>query len=164
MNYFDFTILGVMVVFGAIGAWRGLVREFLSLVTWGVAVVVVWQYTDNVASLFEGRIRDEIVRRVLAFTVLFGAVILAGTLISLVVTFFRLQQTSFHAVNALLGGLFGAVRGAFIVVIVFLIAGITSFPQSDWWRGSVLSSYFEDAAVYASRYIPQDIARQIHYD
>src|SRR3989344_8279484 len=34
MNYFDFTLLGVLLVFIAIGAWRGFVREILSLMTW----------------------------------------------------------------------------------------------------------------------------------
>ena len=54
MNYFDFIILAVLFVFVAIGAWRGFVREILSLVTWVIAIAVGWLFAGDIAGLSKG--------------------------------------------------------------------------------------------------------------
>jgi len=163
MNYFDFTLLGVLLVFIAIGAWRGFVREILSLMTWAAAIIVGWLFADDLAGLFEGLFDDEVVRRVLAFVLVFAVVFLSGMLINLLVNRFLLQKKAFRTTNVVFGGLFGAVRGGLVVTLVFLLAGVTSFPQRDWWREALLSPYFERTALFASQYIPRDIARHIRY-
>lgn len=163
MNYFDFILLGILLVFVVIGGWRGFVREVLSLVTWVAAIVVGWLFADDMAGLYDALIQDDVVRRMLGFVTLFAAVFLVGMLVSFAVNRYLLQKKSFRLGNTVLGGVFGAVRGAVIVVLVFLLAGLTTFPQRDWWREASLSPYFERAAVYASRYIPRDIARHIRY-
>lgn len=163
MNYFDLAVLGILLVFIAIGAWRGFVREILSLVTWAAAIIVGWLFAGDLAGLFEGLFDDETARHVLAFVSLFAVVFLSGMLINLLVNRFLLQKKSFRLGNTVLGGLFGAVRGGLVVTLVFLLAGVTSFPQRDWWREALLSPYFERTALFASQYIPRDIARHIRY-
>ncbi len=163
MNYFDIAILAVLLVFTGIGAWRGFVREILSLVTWGVSIVVGWLFANDVARLFEGLLDDEVVRRVLGFVVVFAAVFLTGMLINFLVNRYLLKKKGFRFANVVFGGLFGAVRGVVVVALVFMLAGLTSFPQRDWWRAAALSPYFERAALYVSHYIPRDIARHIRY-
>lgn len=163
MNYFDFILLGILFVFIAIGAWRGFVREILSLLTWSAAIIVGWLFADDLAGLFEGLFDDAVVRRVLAFVLLFAAVFLAGMLINLLVHRFWLRKKAFRLANVVFGGLFGALRGGLVVTLVFLLAGVTSFPQRDWWRGALLSPYFERTALFASQYIPRDIAKHIRY-
>lgn len=163
MNTFDLAVLAVLLGFTAIGAWRGFVREILSLLTWGAAVVVGWLFADEAARLFEGLIDDEVARRVVAFAALFAAVFAVGLLINFLVNRFWLKNRPARLVNFLAGGLFGALRGAVVVALVFLLAGLTSFPQRDWWRQALLAPYFERAALYVSGYIPRDIARHIRY-
>lgn len=163
MNYFDVAILGILLVFAAIGAWRGFVREILSLVTWVTAIALGWFFAADVARLFEGLIEDDSIRQVGGFVLLFAAVFAAGMLVSLLVNRFLLGKKAFRLGNAIFGGLFGAARGAVIVAIVFLLAGLTSFPQRDWWREAWCAPYFEHAALYVSHYIPRDIARHIRY-
>ncbi len=163
MNYFDFTLLGMLLFFTAIGAWRGFVREILSLVTWSVAIIVGWLFAGDLVGLFEGLFDDEVVRRVLAFVLLFAVVFLSGMLINLLVNRLLLQKKAFRLTNTVFGGLFGALRGGLVVTLVFLLAGVTSFPQRDWWRAALLAPYFERAAIYVSHYIPRDIARHIRY-
>src|SRR5581483_7627444 len=57
----------------------------------------------------------------------------------------------------------GVLRGGIIILIVFLVAGITSLPQRPWWRESLLAPYFQKVAVVVSAYIPRDIARHIRF-
>ena len=163
MNTFDFILLGILLVFVFIGGWRGFVREILSLVTWAAAILVGWLFADDVAGLYDALVQDDVVRRVLGFVTLFAVVFLLGMLVSFLANRYLLQKKSFRLGNTVLGGLFGAVRGGLVVTLVFLLAGVTSFPQRDWWREAVLSPYFERTALFASQYIPRDIARHIRY-
>jgi membrane protein required for colicin V production len=73
------------------------------------------------------------------------------------------NKRGFRMTNNALGGLVGAARGILIVVVVFLAAGMTSFPQRAWWHESSLSPYFESVAVHVAQYLPRDIARHIRY-
>lgn len=163
MNYFDIAILIVLLVFAGIGAWRGFVREILSLATWGASIVVGWLFANDVARLYEGLFDDEVVRRVLGFVVLFAAVFLTGMLITFLVNRYLLKKKQFRFANAAFGGLIGAIRGVVVVALVFMLAGLTSFPQRDWWREAALAPYFERVALFAAGYIPRDIARHIRY-
>lgn len=163
MNYFDFILLGILLVFVLIGGWRGFVREILSLVTWAAAILIGWLFADDVAGLYDTLVQDDVVRRVLGFVTLFVIVFLFGMLASFLANRYLLQKKSFRLGNTVLGGLFGALRGALVVTLVFLLAGVTSFPQRDWWREALLSPYFERTALFASQYIPRDIARHIRY-
>ena len=163
MNTFDFILLGILLVFMFIGGWRRFVREILSLVTWAAAILVGWLFADDVAGLYDALVQDDVVRRVLGFVTLFAVVFLLGMLVSFLANRYLLQKKSFRLGNTVLGGLFGAVRGGLVVTLVFLLAGVTSFPQRDWWREAVLSPYFERTALFASQYIPRDIARHIRY-
>ncbi len=163
MNTFDLAVLAVLLVFTAIGAWRGFVREVLSLLTWGAAIVIGWLFADDAARLFEKLVDDDVVRRVVAFAALFAVVFAVGMLVNFLVNRFWLKKKPARLANLLAGGLFGALRGAVVVALVFLLAGLTSFPQRDWWRQALLAPYFERAALYVSSYIPRDIARHIRY-
>lgn len=163
MNTFDLSVLAVLLVFTAIGAWRGFVREILSLLTWAAAIVVAWLFADEAARLFEGLVDEDVTRRVTAFAALFAAVFAVGMLVNFVVNRFLLKKKPARLFNLLAGGLFGALRGAVVVALVFLLAGLTSFPQRDWWRQALVTPYFERAALSISGYIPRDIARHIRY-
>jgi membrane protein required for colicin V production len=163
MNAFDIVLLAVLLVFTGIGAWRGFAREILSLLTWGAAIVVGWLFAHDVARLYEGLLDDPVVRRVLGFVVLFAVVFLIGMLINFLVNRYLIRKKEFRFANLALGGLVGAVRGAVVITLVFMLAGLTSFPRSGWWREAVLTPYFERVALFAAGYIPRDIARHIRY-
>lgn len=163
MNNFDLIILGLLLVFAGIGAWRGFIREFISAVTWVLACVLAWLFAAQFAALFKNMVSEPELRQVLAFALIFVTVFILGLVVSwLIHKYFPLKR-GFRLVNTTLGGLIGALRGAVIVIVVFLAAGLTSFPQRAWWRESMFTPYFERAAVYVSSYIPRDIARHIRY-
>ncbi|MBI3545766.1 MAG: CvpA family protein [Gammaproteobacteria bacterium] len=124
---------------------------------------MAWLFAGQFADLFKNMVSEPELRQVLAFVLIFVAVFIGGLIVSwLIHKYFPLKR-GFRIVNTVLGGLIGAVRGAIIVIVVFLAAGLTAFPQRDWWRQSSFTPYFERAAVYVSSYIPRDIARHIRY-
>lgn len=163
MNSFDLLILGILAIFAAIGAWRGLMREAIGLLTWVVAGVLAWFYAAPVSRLFAGFMEDAALRQLSAFVLIFVLVFVLGLVASwLIHKYFPLKR-GFRLANNVLGGLVGAARGAVIVIAVFLVAGLTPIPERAWWRDSAFTPFFERAAVYVASYIPRDIARHLRY-
>lgn len=163
MNGFDLIILAVVGVFALIGAWRGLLREVISMLTWVLAVVLAWFYAAPVAQIFRGFVQDAALRQLYAFVLIFAMVFVLGFVASWLVHKYFPPKRGLRTANIALGFFVGTARGAVIVVALFLVAGLTSVPQRPWWRDSAFTPYFERAAVYVAGYMPRDIARHLRY-
>ena len=163
MNALDIAILVVLLISTFLGAWRGLVREVISALTWVLSFVLAWFFSNKISHFFT-KISDEpMLRQLLAFALIFVVVFALGMVASWLIHKYIPPKRSLRIANKTLGGLIGAARGAAIVIAIFLVAGLTSFPQRPWWRDSSFSPYFERAAVYVAGYIPRDIARHVRY-
>ena len=163
MNKFDLIILAVMLVFTVIGAWRGLVREIITVLTWVLSCLLAWLFASRFSVIFKGMVDDPALRQLLAFALIFIVVFVLGIVASWFIHTHLPGKRSFRNAHIALGGVVGAARGAAIVIAVFLVAGLTSFPQRPWWREASFAPYFERAAVYVAGYMPRDIARHIRY-
>ncbi|HEY5683165.1 MAG TPA: CvpA family protein [Sulfuricaulis sp.] len=163
MTGFDLLIFVTLVIFVTFGAWRGLLREVVSMLTWVLAGVLAWIYAAAVSQFFSEMIMDSTLRQIFAFVLIFILVFMLGLITSWLLHKSLPRRRVFRLANTALGGVMGAARGGALVVAVFLVAGLTSFPQRDWWRESTLTPVFERAAVYVAGYIPRDIARHIRY-
>jgi membrane protein required for colicin V production len=163
MNNFDLIILAVMLLFTAIGAWRGMVREVITALTWVLSCLLAWLFAGRLSAIFKGMVDDPALRQLLAFVLIFIAVFVLGMVASWFIHKHLPGKRGFRIANNVLGGLIGAARGGVIVIAVFLVAGLTSFPQRPWWREASFTPYFERAAVTVAGYMPHDIARHIRY-
>jgi membrane protein required for colicin V production len=163
MNKFDLIILVVMLVFTAIGAWRGLVREIITVLTWVLSCLLAWLFAGRLSVVFKGMVEDPALRQLLAFVLIFIVVFVLGIVASWFIHKHLPGKRSFRNANIALGGVIGAARGGAIVIAVFLVAGLTSFPQRPWWREASFAPYFERAAVYVASYMPRDVARHVRY-
>jgi len=162
MNGFDLAIIVVILLFAAIGVLRGLVREVFSLLAWAAAGAVSWLFAKDVADWFINSIQDPILRRLVAFVVLFGTVFILTAIAAFFVRrlFFEGRlKTPDHV----LGGLFGAARGVAVIVIIFLLAALSSFPREPWWHESYLAGYFQSLALWVLNFFPPDIAHYFSY-
>jgi membrane protein required for colicin V production len=163
MNSFDYLMLIVLTAFVITGAIRGFVLELLSLVLWPASAFIAWLFADEAAGLFKTLISDVQLRTVAGFAVVFVVVFIIGTIFVYFIHRALPLRGMFRKPNAVLGGLVGFVRGGIIIVIAFLVAGITALPQRPWWRDSLLAPQFQKVAIAASAYMPRDIARHIRY-
>ena len=147
MNNFDLIILAVMLLFTAIGAWRGLVREVISALTWVLSGLLAWFFAGKLSAIFKGMVDDPALRQLLAFVLIFIVVFVLGIVASWFIHKHLPGKRGFRIANRALGGLVGAARGGVIVIAVFLVAGLTSFPQRSWWREASFAPYFERACL-----------------
>ena len=136
MSWIDIVILATMAWFTYAAFHAGMIREVITIFGAIFAVALAGLFYQELAEDVRVAIDDEEATRIIAFAMIFGAVILASQLAALF-----LKQ----AASLLLLGLFDSLGGAFIgflkgfiFVEVALILGVTF--ESLGFRGAIESS------------------------
>lgn len=161
MNGLDAAVLAVVLAFIAMGVFRGFLGELLSMFVWIFAVLLAWMYSERVAPYFK-QLDEEVVRQGLAFVVVFVAVFLLFTVVTLVLRKMFLRSVV-DSVDRTLGGVVGLARGLLIVVVVLFLSGLTPFPHSDSWRESALMPYLSPLVVKLQARLPEAVASQFRF-
>ena len=127
-------VLAIVILLSAVmGLARGLVKEVLSLVIWGAALVAALYLGDAVGARFSAEMGGAL-RGVLGFAAVFVAVLIAGAIVQWL--FARLiQTTGLTGTDRFLGFLFGSARGI-VVCTVALIALRPFVEDAQWWHES----------------------------
>lgn len=148
MTWLDIVVIAIIALSALLGIVRGLVREVMSLLAWGVAFWVAFRFGRTLSAHMEGIITHEETRLVAAFVLLFFAVLLVGMLVgSLVVKLVRASEVG--GPDRALGGAFGVLRGVLLVTLLVLVAAITPLHESRAWVDSRLVGHFETLAHWA---------------
>jgi membrane protein required for colicin V production len=100
-----YTVIAILVISIAWGAWRGLVHETLSLAGWIMAFVAANLLAAPLAESFPANMRPEF-RVVTAFVAVFVGTLIVTTLLSALVTKF-VKVSVLHGLDRWLGALFG---------------------------------------------------------
>jgi membrane protein required for colicin V production len=141
MNWFDFTILGIIVFSAVISVVRGFVKEAISLLVWLSAFFIASQFYLNLAQ-FLTQINDTMIRNGVAVAILFIGTLIAGALINYVVSQL-VKATGLSGTDRVLGAVFGALRGVLVVsATLFFLDTFTPADSSIWWTQSVLVPEF----------------------
>jgi len=160
MTGFDFAVMTILLVSLALGVWRGLVYEVLSLAGWPIAFVLSRMYAGEIAPLMP--LMQEAMRLALAYAVVFIAALVAWAV--LVWLFAKLVKAiGLGWMDRVLGGLFGALRGVLVILALVWLAGLTNIPEQSFWRGAQTSRAAEDAALLTKAWLPDSIAQRIRY-
>lgn len=164
MNIFDLVLAVIFLFYTSMGVRRGMVREVLSLVTWVFAGGLSWLFADSVGNLFRSSIGEPSVRLVVGFTILFIVSLVSGIIATKYIHKVFLRKPWLKIPNYILGGVAGALRATFIIMILVLLAGLTAVPEQKWWRGSTFAPQLETFGEKLSRYLPNDVGRHIRYN
>ncbi len=160
MTGFDFAVIGIMLVSLLLGLWRGLVYEVLSLAGWPLAFILSRQYAANIEPMLP--VDQQSVRIALAYALVFIVVLIGwGALVWL---FAKLvKAVGLGALDSLLGGFFGLLRGVLVILVLVWLAGASNMPQQPFWRQAYFSKMAEDAALLSKQVLPDNIAERIRY-
>lgn len=131
----DWIFAVVLLASLALGAWRGLIYELLSVVSWIAAFILAQWLAPDVAQKLPMAGVGEAVRYAAGFAVVFVVSVLAGGLLA------KLAQKLFAAVglqpaDRALGAAFGLVRGVVLLLAATVVIGMTPLKSSEWWRES----------------------------
>jgi membrane protein required for colicin V production len=134
----------------------------ISLAAWVVALVAAFQYADAFVAWLPVLRDAPRARYIGAFLLIVVVVLLFGALLGWLLS--RLvRAVGLGFVDRTLGAVVGVARGLLIVVIGVLIAGLTTFPQQDWWRRAMLAPPLVDAALSLKPWLPQAWAEQLAF-
>jgi membrane protein required for colicin V production len=154
MNWFDFTILGIIVFSAIISVVRGFVKEAISLVIWLAAFFIASQFYLNLAQYLT-QIDDTLIRNGVAIAILFIGTLITGALINYVISQL-VKATGLSGTDRVLGAVFGALRGVLIVsAALFFLDTFTPSASSLWWTQSVLVPEFTFIIEWFFEYVKE---------
>ena len=162
MEYADYVILTIIVISILVGAIRGFIKEAFSLIVWAAAFLVAFQYSGMLAEQLETHIELPSVRTSLAFAGLFLAVLLVGGLLTFLVGKL-VEKTGLSGTDRLLGGVFVCVRGVIIVLVLILVAVLTTIPKYPWWQQSRTIQSLMPLAEWSTQYLPDYILEYMSF-
>ncbi|MDD2722276.1 MAG: CvpA family protein [Gallionella sp.] len=160
MTAFDYVTISIMLISLLLGVWRGFVYEVLSLAGWPLAFVLSKLYAAEIAPMLP--VAQDEARSLAAYALVFIAALIVWGLLTWLVS--RLVKAAgLGVLDSLLGGLFGILRGALVVLLMVWLAGLSSLPEQTSWREAKFSRAAEDVALLTKVWLPDNIAQRMHY-
>ena len=145
-SYADWALLGIVLLSASYGLVRGGVNEVFATLTWvGAILVSAFYYSEVSPHLFF--IANPLIADIAGGVILFCLVVVAGGFASLGAAKF-LYYTGLSGTDHLLGVIFGAVRGLFLVVLIYLGMGYLPLVNEPWWANSFIVEHL--SALHAA--------------
>ena len=140
MALFDWLAVALIVISMVYGLVRGLVFEVISLAGWVAAFLCAQWFAGSVATWLPFGEVDAAWRYPLAFVLVFVAVAFGVGLVASI-TRKLITVVGLGPVDRMLGGMFGAARGAVALLTVAVVVHLLALSDSVWWhesRGAVV--------------------------
>ena len=132
----DVVMAVVIVVSAVFGAMRGLLREVLSLVIWGAALLGGIAFAEPAAGVL-GLDLGAGLQTAIGFAIVFVVLLVAGALVQRLLGGL-VESTGLSGTDRTLGLMFGIVRGAVAVLVVLIL--LRPFAESrQWWTESKIA-------------------------
>lgn len=166
-NFIDYIIIAVFGLSVISGLTRGFLKEIISLGTWIAACVVSTLFSSKLAATFSGAgsqmqsmvssatsgttaaVSAQAVSMLsigASFLGLFVVTLMAGSVVNYLLT--SAAVATFSLTNRLLGGLFGALRGFVIVVVLIFVTQLTPVATQSFWTSSQLVGMFQPSVAW----------------
>jgi membrane protein required for colicin V production len=163
MTWVDLVVLAVLVVSALLAFMRGLVREVLGLAAWiGAISAAVWSL-PRVRPQFQSWMGTSPWVDPVAFGVIFIITLIVLIIVSRWISAL-VRASPVGGLDRTLGLVFGLARGAALVVLAYIIAGMVI--QVDRWPEAVLQAralpLVYQGAIWAVQKLPADHRPQLY--
>jgi membrane protein required for colicin V production len=162
MTALDYGVLAIVGLSIGLGWWRGFVYELLSLLGWIAAYFVARLFATEVSGYVPEVVTSEVTKTAVAYACLFVVTLIASGIVAWSLSKL-VRFVGMGLVDGVLGGVFGLLRGMMLVIILVLLAGLTSLPQQSFWRGAWSSKSLQSAALFTKEFLPENVARKLTY-
>ena len=134
MNWVDYLIIFIVAASTLFGAWRGFVKEALSLVTWLAAIWFAWRFTFVVEPMLGDWVSAPELKIWAARAIVFVVIMVVGGLIAWLMREL-VRHTGLSGTDRLLGSFFGLLRGALIFGLIVIAVQLSALDQDPWLLG-----------------------------
>lgn len=162
MTWLDYAILAGLVVSVAWGAWRGLVREVISVAAWVLAFLGANYFGSPLAEVLPDSVPTPELRILIGFVAVFVVILAVCTLVG---QFLRklVKFAGLGELDHVLGGMFGVARALVILLAFAIVAGLTALPRQPLWRDSVCGPPMGRAALALRPWLPAALTQRLRY-
>jgi membrane protein required for colicin V production len=158
MAVLDWVLVALLLASIALGAWRGLVFEVLSVLGWIAAFVLAQWFAPEVAVRLPIGEASETVRYAAGFVIVFiVAAFAAGLLTALVRKL--VQVVGLRPVDRVLGMFFGALRGVLLLLAGTVVVYLVSLDTQPWWQESRGAVLLTDLLHLVRPMLPEEFAK-----
>jgi len=135
MTALDWIFLVVLLGSLLLGAWRGLVYEVVSALSWVAAFVAAQWFAPDVAEKLPMSGAGEAVRYAAGFVVVFVGVVFAGGLTAWLIKKL-IESVGMRPADRALGAVFGLLRGLVLLLAATVVVQMTPLKTAAWWQES----------------------------
>lgn len=160
MAALDWIFCAVLLVSVLLGAWRGLVFEVLSLLSWLVALIAARFFAVDMALLLPMQGSSDGLRYAAGFVLVFVAVLLVGSLIA-VVSKKLMTSVGLRPVDRVLGALFGSLRGGLLLLLATAVVHATPLKSTVAWQESVGAGLAMAVLKAVKPALPRDLEKYL---
>ena len=140
MSWIDLVIILVCFASASLGAWRGFVKEVLSLVTLLVAIWFAWQLTWLIEPILDGWIATPVLKLWVARSAIFIVIMVVGGILSWLIRKI-IMHPILSGIDRLLGAIFGLGRSVIIVGLAVILLGFLGLEEDPRWQEARLKPY-----------------------
>jgi membrane protein required for colicin V production len=130
LTYLDAALLAVGFISALLAMYRGLTRELLSIVSWAAAAAAVLYFVASQKKFAED-MAQQMGTQVAIAQIAIGAIVFLLVLIVVHLITARISDAILDSrvgmIDRILGFTFGAVRGALIIIVLFLLGDALMF-------------------------------------
>lgn len=160
LGWVDWVLLAVLVLSAAVGLWRGLVFEVLSLLGWVAAYIAAQALSSTVAPLLPVGVPDGPVNQGAAFALVFVLSLVIWTLLSRLLRLI-VHATPLQLIDRVLGGGFGLLRGVVLMLAVATVVALTPAARSPHWQASQGAGLLAGLLQALKPLLPESVARHL---
>ncbi len=160
---FDYTVIAIVVMSMLLGMWRGIIYEVLALLGWLSAFLIARWLAADVAAMLPALITVADIRTAIAYVILFITTLFLSSSIAWFISKAITKLGNLGWTVWVLGALFGIARGTMLVLVLVLIAGLTSWPKDPIWREATLSKPLQELALASLVWLPEGVSKHIRY-
>ena len=160
LGWIDWTLLGVLVFSVLIVIVRGFVFELLAFAGWIVGWFAAQWFAADVAPYVPFGTPGGALNHAIAFAACFIAAILVWTLLARLVRML-IRATPLSLPDRALGGGFGLLRGAVLLLALATVVALTPAAESRGWRDSIGAMWLNTALHGLKPVLPLEVARRL---
>lgn len=163
MTEFDYLVLGIVGLSVLLSLLRGAVKEVLSLATWVLAFYLANRHAEDVVVHLSWAEDLTVPMRALAgFGTVFLLVLVCGWIVTRLAS--RLVSAAgLGWIDRGLGLFVGASRGLLIVLVLVILAGLTSLPEKAFWQEAMLSGHAEETVRQLKPHLPPAVVKWVRF-
>ena len=159
-GWVDWALLALLALSIVVGLWRGLVFEVLSLLGWIAAYVAAQAFAPEVAVHVPVGTPGSAINLAVTFAALFLLALIAWALASRLLRLL-IHATPLQVIDRALGGGFGLLRGAVLLLVVASVVSLTPASRSPAWQQSQGATWLVAGLQTLKPVLPETFAQRL---